>query len=47
MEISESLPCKSGTYMTEARAFSSGPKGQLPVWSLWAFGNTVSISCGS
>lgn len=42
---SRSWGCVNGTYRTLARAYAGGPNGQPPVWSLWAVGHTVSITC--
>lgn len=47
IRVSESMPCQSGTYRTEARGYSSGPNGQAATWSLWSVGFTKTISCSS
>ena len=43
---SEAMPCVDGTFRTQARVWASGPRGQAAIWSLWATGYSVTITCG-
>ena len=43
---SEAMPCVNGTFRTQARVLAAGPRGQAAVWSLWATGYNVTITCG-